>query len=179
MSAAADVTTLLYASDRESPFHDRAVQFLTDRATTLDLLCLAWPTIMGYLRIATHPGIFARPLSAAEAMRNVNALISLPHVRLLAEEEGFWDVYQDVVRNWPARAIRSLTRTWLPCCASTAWERSLPVTLTSAASTSCGSSTRSRERSGGAPSALGVPIQDQRNRRDAGFLPPLGHNWAG
>ena len=103
MSAAADVNTLLYASDRDSPFHDRAVQFLTDRATTLDLFCLGWTTIMGYLRIATHPGIFARPLSAAEAMRNVNALISLPHVRLLAEEDGFWEVYQDVVRNWPAR----------------------------------------------------------------------------
>lgn len=103
MSAAADVNTLLYASDRDSPFHDRAVQFLTDRATTLDLLCLAWPTLMGYLRIATHPGIFAHPLSSTEAMRNVNALVGLPHVRLLGEEDGFWDVYQDVVRNWPAR----------------------------------------------------------------------------
>lgn len=103
MSAAADVNVLLYASDRGSPFHDRAVQFLTDRATSLDLFCLAWPTLMGYLRIATHPGIFAHPLSAAEAMRNVNAVVSLPHVRLLAEEDGFWEVYQDVVRNWPAR----------------------------------------------------------------------------
>ena len=103
MSAAADANVLLYASDRGSPFHDQAVQFLAKRADSRDLLYLAWPTVMGYLRIATHPGIFAHPLSATEATRNVNALVGLPHVRLLAEEEGFWEVYQDVVRNWPAR----------------------------------------------------------------------------
>jgi len=104
VSAAADVNVLLYASDRGSPFHDRAVQFLTIRATSLDLFCLAWPTLMGYLRIATHPGIFAQPLSAAEAMRNAHALVTLPHVRMLGEDDGFWEVYQDVVHDRPARA---------------------------------------------------------------------------
>lgn len=103
MSAALDVNTLLYASDEQSVFHERARTFLADRAAARDVLCIAWPTAMGYLRIATHPGIFARPLTPAEAMRNVNALVALPHIRLLAEEEGFWEVYQDVVRGWPAR----------------------------------------------------------------------------
>lgn len=103
MSAAIDANTLLYASDAGSPFHERARAFLVDRVATRDVLCLAWPTIMGYLRIATHSGIFAQPLSPAEAIHNINALISLPHLRLLSEEEGFWDVYQDVVRGWPAR----------------------------------------------------------------------------
>ena len=103
MSTAIDVNVLLYASDQNSPFHDRAVQLVAERAASRDVLCLPWPTVMGYLRIATHPGIFTHPLSAAEAMRNVNALAGLSHVRLLAEEEGFWEVYQDVVRNWPAR----------------------------------------------------------------------------
>ena len=103
MSAALDVNALLYASDEGSPFHRRARQFLAERAAGRDLLCLAWPTVMGYLRIATHPGIFVHPLSPAEAMANVDALVSLPHVRLLAEVEGFWEEYQDVVRGWPAR----------------------------------------------------------------------------
>jgi len=103
MSYSLDVNILLYASDRSSSRHEAALRFLETRSADPELLCLAWPTLFSYLRIATHPGIFARPLSAAEAMRNVNALVSLPHVRLLAEEEGFWDVYQDVVRHWPAR----------------------------------------------------------------------------
>jgi toxin-antitoxin system PIN domain toxin len=103
VSAALDVNTLLYASDTGSAFHERARAFLADRAARREVLCIAWPTVMGYLRMATHPGIFAHPLTPAEAMRNVDALVNLPHVRLLAEEEGFWDVYQDVVRGWPAR----------------------------------------------------------------------------
>jgi toxin-antitoxin system PIN domain toxin len=103
VSAALDVNTLLYASDEQSPFHERARVFLADRASGHDLLCIAWPTVLGYLRIATHSGVFAHPLTPAEAMRNVDALVGLPHVRLLAEEEGFWEVYQDVVRGLPAR----------------------------------------------------------------------------
>src|SRR2546422_2517606 len=51
---------------------------------------------MGYLRIATHASIFARPLSASEAMRNIEALISRPHARLLSEEDGFCEIYRKV-----------------------------------------------------------------------------------
>lgn len=103
MSAAIDVNALLYASDEGSPFHGRARQFLVDRAASRNVLCVAWPTVMEYLRIATHPGIFAHPLTPAEAMRNIHSLFTLPQVRLLAEDDGFWEVYQDVVRGWPAR----------------------------------------------------------------------------
>jgi hypothetical protein len=106
VSAALDVNTLLYASDAGSPFHERARVFLAERAASRDVLCVAWPTVMGYLRMATHPGIFVHPLTPAEAMRNVDALVGLPHVRVLAEDEGFWQVYQDVVRGWPARGNR-------------------------------------------------------------------------
>ena len=103
MSAALDVNTLLYASDQGSPFHERAVQFVAERAANRDLLYLAWSTVMGYLRMATHPAIFSHPLTPADAMRNMSALVSLSHVRLIGEEDGFWDVYQDVVRHRPAR----------------------------------------------------------------------------
>jgi hypothetical protein len=58
---------------------------------------------MSYLRIATHPGIFTRPLTPDEAMRNVDALLRLPHVRMLTEDEGFWDVYRSVTRPLAVR----------------------------------------------------------------------------
>src|SRR5438552_18405570 len=61
-----------------------------------ELLCLGWPTLLSYLRIVTHPSIVSRPLAPAEAAANVEARIGLPHVRCLAEEEGFWDVYREV-----------------------------------------------------------------------------------
>ncbi len=88
MSFSCDVNVLLYASDSTSPVHERARTFLKDAAADGDLFCLGWPTVMSYLRIATHPGIFSSPLTPAEALRNVEALVALPHVRLLAEEDG-------------------------------------------------------------------------------------------
>ncbi len=103
MSFAIDVNVLLYASDSESPSHARALQFVEKCAARGEVFCLGWPTIMSYLRIATHPAVFARPFSHAEAASNIGALLTLPHARVLAEEEGFWDIYQEVTRSVPTR----------------------------------------------------------------------------
>ena len=94
MSAALDVNTLLYASDDASPFHGPATQFLQRIATGSDLVYLFWPTVMAYLRIATHPSIFSEPLSPEEAMQNVEGFLALPHVRSPGEHEGFWPAYR-------------------------------------------------------------------------------------
>lgn len=101
MSATLDANVLLYASDTSSDLHEQAVALVQAVAAGPDLLYLFWPTLMSYLRISTHPGIFERPLDPPAAQANVNALIALPHVRTEGEAEGFWDVWkaatQDVV----------------------------------------------------------------------------------
>lgn len=103
MSFSIDANVLLYASDTHSPYGERARAFLTERAAGPDVFYLAWPTIMSYLRIATHTGIFKAPLSPDEAMRNVRQLLDLPHVRALGEDEGFWDVYRGVAGLFSVR----------------------------------------------------------------------------
>ena len=54
--------------------------------------------------MATHPAIFERPLSHDDAVRNVEALLALPHLRVIGEEEGFWAVYRGVASEVPVRA---------------------------------------------------------------------------
>jgi toxin-antitoxin system PIN domain toxin len=103
VSFSCDVNILLYASDSASPVHAQARGFLKSAAAGGDLFCLGWPTVMSYLRIATHPGIFSSPLTPAEALRNVDALVALPRVRLLAEESGFLDVFREVAGSFPVR----------------------------------------------------------------------------
>lgn len=93
MSFAVDVNILLYASDAASPFHEAAKEFLADAARGDEIFCLAWPTVMSYLRISTHPGIFPQPLTSVEAQGNVAALLARPQVRALAELDGFWSIY--------------------------------------------------------------------------------------
>ena len=97
MSYAVDVNVLLHASDQSSERHDSARRFLDACAASPEVWCLAWPTLMSYLRIATHPGIFSAPLAPAEALTNVTALLALPQVRAVSELDGFVDAYQHVI----------------------------------------------------------------------------------
>ena len=103
MSYSVDVNLLLYASDRASQEHSAALRFLEGRQSHPELLCIAWPTLMSYLRIATHPSIFAEPLSPSQALGNVAALLGLRQVRALSEQEGFLDVYREVAGSFPVR----------------------------------------------------------------------------
>lgn len=93
MSYSIDANLLLYASDTSSPFHPVAFEFLETRPSDSDLLCLTWPTLMAYQRIATHPSIFSQPLSPTRAWDNVQNLLSLPRVRVITEEPGFASDY--------------------------------------------------------------------------------------
>ena len=93
MSSTVDVNVLLYASDESSRFHEPARELVDRLAAGPELLYLFWPVLMGYLRIATHPAIFTRPLPVEEAVANVEGLLSVPHVRALGEQDDFWRAY--------------------------------------------------------------------------------------
>jgi toxin-antitoxin system PIN domain toxin len=96
VSYAIDLNVLVLASNAAAVEHAAARAFLEKCAAGPEVLCLAWPTVMGYLRITTHPSIFARPLSPSEALANVRSLLSMPQTRALGEEEGFFALYETV-----------------------------------------------------------------------------------
>lgn len=103
MSYAIDVNVLLYASDDDSPFALGARDFLNRASRGGEIVYFAWPTLMAYLRISTNPAIFRSPLAPATAMANITALLAWAHVRVLAENEGFWQVYQELATALPIR----------------------------------------------------------------------------
>jgi toxin-antitoxin system PIN domain toxin len=94
VSYSIDVNVLLLAS---------ALEFLEGCATRAELLCMAWPTLLGYVRIATHGRIFEKPMSHEVAAANVSSLLALPSMRVIAEQEGFWDVYREVTASLTVR----------------------------------------------------------------------------
>lgn len=99
MSSTLDANVLLYASDETSPLHRQALEFIGKVAIGPEIVYVFWPTVMAYLRIATHPAIFARPLAAAEAVANMDQLLDRPHVRTPGEQEGFWPRFRDVAAD--------------------------------------------------------------------------------
>jgi hypothetical protein len=104
VSYSIDVNLLLYASDASSPLHPSARRFLEACARTHEPLYLCYPTLMAYVRMSTHPRIFTNPLTPAEALANVEGLAALPQARLIAEREGFLDVYKEVTHKVVVRA---------------------------------------------------------------------------
>lgn len=103
MSFTFDANVLLYASDEASPYLARARGFLDRVAASAELVYLFWPTAMAYLRIATHPSIFERPLPLEDALGNVEQLLALPHVQTGGEQERFWRAYRRVATEADTR----------------------------------------------------------------------------
>ena len=99
MSLTLDANVLLYASDASSPRQAAARGLLETIAAGPELTYLFWPTIMAYLRIATHPAVFSRPLPASDAIANIESLLDRPHVRAPGEQPEFWPRYRAVAAD--------------------------------------------------------------------------------
>lgn len=72
-----DVNVLLYAVNRGSPQHATAKNALV-AAYVEGAVALAWPALLGFLRLSTRPGIFPRPLPVADALAAVQAWLQHP-----------------------------------------------------------------------------------------------------
>jgi uncharacterized protein len=96
VSSTVDTNILIYASNASDPLHDTAESLVRRLAAGPELLYLFWPALLGYVRIVTHSAILPRPLTARQAMANVEALLDRPHVRAPGEADGFWALYRYV-----------------------------------------------------------------------------------
>lgn len=103
MTTTVDTNILVYASDTDAPEHARARALVEHLATGPDLVVVLWPTLLGYLRIVTHPSICAAPLPFEVARANVDAFLALPHVRAAAETTEFWGAFTNVTAAAPVR----------------------------------------------------------------------------
>jgi len=93
VSVTVDANVLVYASNVEDRTYALAKELVESLARGPDLLYLFWPTIMAFLRIATHPGVFANPKTPEQAMATIVSLLERPTVRTEAEGRDFWETY--------------------------------------------------------------------------------------
>ena len=68
-----DANLLLYAHISSLPQHDRARSWLDDQLNGTVRVGLPWPSLLGFLRLATNPRVFQRPASMAAAWSQVAA----------------------------------------------------------------------------------------------------------
>jgi uncharacterized protein len=73
-----DANVLLYAVNEDAAHHRAAKRWLDDALAGGATVAWSWIVVLAFLRIATRPGIFPRPLPAATAVEIVRRWLGAP-----------------------------------------------------------------------------------------------------
>ncbi len=98
-----DANLLLYAYNPSFDRHQKAREWLEGVLSKSDPVCLAWPTILAFLRIATNPRAFEYPLSIEEAILVVSDWLALPAVTILEPGDRHWAVLTELLSQTQVR----------------------------------------------------------------------------
>ncbi len=82
-----DTNVLIYATNRAAPQHDVATRWLQRAFEDPAGVGLTWSSLLGFVRITTHPRILERPLSVDDALRTVEYWLDQPNSALLGPTE--------------------------------------------------------------------------------------------
>lgn len=94
-----DLNLLLYAVNRDDEYHAPARAWLEDALNADEPVGLPWVVILGFLRIATNPRVFAHPLTTAQATELVDAWLARPAVIALAPGDEHWRILRSLIAN--------------------------------------------------------------------------------
>ncbi|HZV73306.1 MAG TPA: type II toxin-antitoxin system VapC family toxin [Conexibacter sp.] len=102
-----DANLLLYAVHEGADRHEPAVAWLTEQLNGSRRVGIPWASLGAFLRIATHPRAFPRPLPPATAWQRVTDWLSAPvawipqpgpeHARILGRLVAAHDVRGNLV----------------------------------------------------------------------------------
>ena len=87
-----DANVLLYAYDPRSEHHEHCRSWVEKAFSGEESVCMAWVTILAFIRISTNPRIFEAPLSASEAIAIVSSWLARSAVSILEAGEQCWEI---------------------------------------------------------------------------------------
>jgi uncharacterized protein len=73
-----DANVLLYAVNRASAHHERSGIWLDASLSGAEAVGFAWIALLSFIRLGTNPSILTSPMSADEAMGQVEAWLAAP-----------------------------------------------------------------------------------------------------
>jgi len=102
-----DVNVLLYAYDTNSARHDVARAWWERVLSDTEPVGLPWVTVLGFVRITTHPRVFQSPMTVTEATAHVDEWFEQAVTRSLHPGERHWAILSTLLRE--SRAAANLT----------------------------------------------------------------------
>ncbi len=97
MPGVIDANILLYAVNNDDPGHARASRFLHEAAASAEQWYLTEGIVYEFLRVATHPKVFARPLAWADAMAFLAPLLGAPNIAVLSAADQHWELLDGIL----------------------------------------------------------------------------------
>ncbi len=87
-----DANVLLYAYDCGSRFHVPCRAWFEAALSGSDSLGLPWQSVLAFIRIATNPRVYERPMALDTACATVSAWLARPHVQIPEPAARYWDI---------------------------------------------------------------------------------------
>ena len=98
-----DVNVLVYAHRPDTPRHDEYRKWLEGACDGAEPLGLASSVLTGFLRIVTHPRIFADPSPIDVALDFANAVLGSAAGVPVDPGSRHWEIFTELCRTMPAR----------------------------------------------------------------------------
>lgn len=94
-----DTNILLYAVDSASPHNECASTWLVDALNGDERIGFPWQSLIGFLRISTHPRIWENPLSSEEAHSYVDAWLATAPAWIPAPDGHTFNIYRRLTKK--------------------------------------------------------------------------------
>ena len=98
-----DVNVLVYAHRPDTPDHDRMFSWLDDAMNGAAPFGCSEMVLSGFLRVVTHPKVFAEPTPLAAALAFADAFRIHPNVVPISPGPRHWEIFADLCRISGAR----------------------------------------------------------------------------
>lgn len=96
-----DTNILIYAANADAPEHRTCRQWLNSWRSRAGAWYLTWHICYEFLRVATHPRVLERPLTANEAWRFLQRVLESPGASLLLPTERHAAVLAELIARVP------------------------------------------------------------------------------
>jgi toxin-antitoxin system PIN domain toxin len=99
-----DTNLLVYASISSVPQHATARAWLNERLNGTAPVGLPWPSLLGFVRVASNPRIFERPVPIDEAWQQVENWLDCPPVWVPLPTERHREILRPLLGTIGGRA---------------------------------------------------------------------------
>jgi toxin-antitoxin system PIN domain toxin len=94
-----DTNVLVYGAETSFPEHSRCRELLLEWQRRVTAWYTTWPIVYEFLRVTTHPRVFAKPWTVASAWKFIEALLASPGLRVLTAGDKHAEIARGVLEE--------------------------------------------------------------------------------